>query len=72
MARRLREAGLDVVTCDPAPGMHPDVICRAEDLPFATGSFDVVACRVAAHHFEDVETAVAEMARVSRRPSPHR
>jgi SAM-dependent methyltransferase len=65
VARRLREAGLQVVTCDPAPGMRPDVICRAEDLPFADGSFDVVACRVAAHHFEDVRAAVAEMARVS-------
>lgn len=65
VARRLREAGLEVVTCDPAPGMRPDVICRAEDLPFANASFDVVACRVAAHHFEDVRAAVAEMARVS-------
>jgi SAM-dependent methyltransferase len=66
VARRLREVGLDVVSCDPAPGMRPDVICRAEDLPFAAGSFDVVACRVAAHHFEDVEAAVGEMARVAR------
>jgi SAM-dependent methyltransferase len=65
VARRLREAGVDVVTCDRAPGMHPDVICPAEDLPFASGSFDVVACRTAAHHFEDVAAAVAEMARVS-------
>lgn len=64
-ARRLREAGLRVVTCDPAPGMRPDVICRAEDLPFADSSFDVVACRVAAHHFEDVRVAVREMARVT-------
>jgi SAM-dependent methyltransferase len=66
VARRLREAGLEVVSCDPAPGMRPDVVCRAEDLPFADGSFDVVACRVAAHHFEDVAAAVAEMARVAR------
>ena len=66
VARRLREAGLEVVSCDPAPGMGPDVVCRAEDLPFAAGSFDVVACRVAAHHFEDVVRAVAEMARVAR------
>jgi SAM-dependent methyltransferase len=64
-AKRLREAGLEVVTCDPAPGMRPDVICRAEDLPFADGSFDVVASRVAPHHFEDVAAAVREMARVS-------
>jgi SAM-dependent methyltransferase len=65
VARRLREAGLEVVTCDPAPGMRADVICRAEELPFADGSFDVVACRVAAHHFEDVRAAVGEMARVA-------
>ena len=66
VARRLREAGLEVVSCDPAPGMQADVVCRAEDLLFADGSFDVVACRVAAHHFEDVHAAVAEMVRVSR------
>jgi SAM-dependent methyltransferase len=66
VARRLREAGINVVSTDPAPGMQPDVICRAEDLPFADGSFDVVACRVAAHHFEDIEKAVHELARVSR------
>lgn len=66
VARRLREAGLDVITCDPAPGMHPDVICRAEDLPFAPGSFDVVVTRIAPHHFEDVPAAIAAMARASR------
>ncbi|MSO95615.1 MAG: class I SAM-dependent methyltransferase [Thermoleophilia bacterium] len=65
LAGRLREAGIEVVSCDPAPGMHPDVICRAEDLPFADGSFDVVSTRVAAHHYDDVEQAVAEMARVA-------
>lgn len=65
VARRLRDAGLEVVTCDPAPGMHPDVICRAESLPFANGAFDLVACRTAAHHFVDPAAATAEMARVS-------
>jgi len=65
VTRRLREAGMDVVSSDPSPGMQPDVVCRAEDLPFADGSFDVVACRLAAHHFEDVERGLAEMARVS-------
>jgi SAM-dependent methyltransferase len=65
VARRLREAGSTVVTCDPAPGMKADVLCAAEHLPFADDSFDVVACRVAAHHFEDVATALREMARVS-------
>ena len=65
VARRLREAGIEVVSCDPAPGMQPDVVCRAEHLPFADGSFDVVATRVAAHHFADVAQAVREMARVA-------
>lgn len=65
VARRLREAGFQVVTCDPAHGMHPDVVCAAESLPFAAGSFDVVACRTAAHHFADVHAAVREMARVA-------
>jgi SAM-dependent methyltransferase len=65
VARRLREAGLEVVSSDPSPGMQPDVICAAEDLPFADASFDVVACRVAAHHFVDIQAAVAELGRVS-------
>ena len=66
VARRLRDAGLEVVTCDPAPGMRPDVVCRAESLPFAGGAFDIVACRTAAVHFADVRAAVREMARVCR------
>ncbi len=65
VARRLREAGAEVVTVDPAPGMRADVVCPAEDLPFADGSFDVVVTRIAAHHFADIGKAVGEMARVS-------
>jgi SAM-dependent methyltransferase len=65
VARRLREAGLQVVSADPAPGMQADVICRAEHLPFADGAFDFVVSRIAPHHFEDIATAVIEMARVS-------
>jgi SAM-dependent methyltransferase len=66
VARRLRERGATVVTVDPAPGMAADVIAPAEQLPFADGSFDAVACRVAAHHFHDVVAALKEMARVAR------
>jgi SAM-dependent methyltransferase len=66
VARRLREAGATVVTVDPAPGMQADTTASAEDLPFADGSFDAVACRIAAHHFHDVVAAVREMARVAR------
>jgi SAM-dependent methyltransferase len=67
VARRLREAGCTVVTVDPAPGMGADVVAPAEDLPFQDGSFDVVTCRIAAHHFTDIRRAVAEMARVTQR-----
>ena len=66
VARRLRDAGAQVVTVDAAPGMEPDVIAPADHLPFADSSFDVVACRIAAHHFPDVLAAVREMARVAR------
>jgi SAM-dependent methyltransferase len=66
VARRLRDAGCEVVSVDPAPGMQATVVARAEDLPFVDGSFDVVACRIAAHHFDDVRAAVGEMARVTR------
>jgi SAM-dependent methyltransferase len=66
VARVLRDAGLEVVTIDSAPGMQPTVISRAEEIPFADSSFDVVACRVAAHHFQDPANALKEMARASR------
>jgi len=67
VARRLREQGCTVITVDPAPGMKPDVVSSAEELPFADGSFDVVTCRIAAHHFPDIRAAVAEMARIAQR-----
>ncbi|MDP9307328.1 MAG: methyltransferase domain-containing protein [Actinomycetota bacterium] len=65
VARRLREQGCEVVTTDSSPGMKPDVVSRAEDLPFADGSFDCVVSRIAPHHFADVRRGVDEMARVS-------
>ena len=65
-ARRLREASFEVVTLDPAPGMQADVLAPAEHIPFADASFDVVACRIAPHHFDDVRAAIGEMARVAR------
>jgi len=36
----------------------------AENLPFAAASFDLVTCRVAAHHFPDAYRFVLEAARV--------
>ena len=67
VARRLREAGAEVVTVDAAPGMRPDVVAPADHLPFADASFDVVVCRIAAHHFPHALAALLEMARVARR-----
>jgi SAM-dependent methyltransferase len=66
VARRLRERGLQVVTADPAPGMAADTTAAAEHLPFADSSFDTVATRIAPHHFDDVQQAVRELARVAR------
>ena len=37
---------------------------KAEDLPFPDMSFDLVTCRLAAHHFEDPASFVAESFRV--------
>ena len=57
------------MSCDPAPGMQPDVICFAEELPFAdSSSFDLAVTRVAAHHFADVAPGDAR-ARPRRRAS---
>jgi SAM-dependent methyltransferase len=65
VARRLREAGLEVTTVDPAAGMQPDVVAPAEQLPLADASFDLVVSRLGAHHFADVRKALREMARVA-------
>jgi SAM-dependent methyltransferase len=66
-ANRLRAAGFRVTTLDPAPGMRADVLAPAEHIPIADSSFDVVTCRIAPHHFVDVEAAMQEMARVASR-----
>lgn len=52
---------------DFARGQGRDVQFVASDveaLPFATGGFPVVTCRIAAHHFANVAAAVREVARV--------
>ncbi|MBP2017629.1 SAM-dependent methyltransferase [Symbiobacterium terraclitae] len=41
-------------------------VADAETLPFPDGSFDVVTCRIAAHHFPAVERFCREAARVLR------
>jgi ubiquinone/menaquinone biosynthesis C-methylase UbiE len=39
----------------------------AEELPYETGTFDLVTCRVAAHHFSSPDEFVRETARVLRK-----
>jgi SAM-dependent methyltransferase len=41
-------------------------VMRAEALPFADAKFDLVTCRIAPHHFDDVRAFVTESARVLR------
>ncbi len=41
-------------------------LAAAEALPFADAAFDLVTCRLAAHHFGDVPAALAEFRRVVR------
>ena len=41
-------------------------IAAAESLPFQSASFDLVTCRIAPHHFEDVRRFLAETYRVLR------
>ena len=66
VARRLRDLGCDVTTLDRSSAMGPDVVAPAERIPLEDETFDIVASRIAAHHFEDVAGAVAEMGRVTR------
>ncbi len=39
-------------------------LASVDDLPFDDGSFDIITCRRAAHHFADIHHALAEMQRV--------
>jgi len=65
VTRRLRERGAEVVSLDPSPGMHADVLAPAEHIPFADGSFDCVVTRIAPHHFAEIREAIGEMVRVT-------
>jgi SAM-dependent methyltransferase len=56
-AKHARERGVDNVAFQ---------LAEAESLPFPGGTFDLVACRIAPHHFPDVGRFVAEVSRVLR------
>lgn len=55
--RFIRAAGIENVRFE---------VADAEDLPFADGSFDIVTCRIAPHHFPRPDRFVRESARVLR------
>ena len=70
-----------IVAVDPAPNMLAEVrrlagergvsgvetvAAFAESIPLPDQSFDLVVCRVAAHHFNDVGLAMSEMTRLAQ------
>jgi SAM-dependent methyltransferase len=69
-----------IVAVDPAPKMLAQVRrlaaergvtietieAFAESIPLASASFDLVVCRLAAHHFTDITKAMSEMARLAK------
>lgn len=69
VAHYLRNAGVEVVTCDLDAALRPDRVADIRQLPFGDAAFDVVsACEVLEHiPFTDVPRALAELSRVSRR-----
>ncbi|MDO8879534.1 MAG: class I SAM-dependent methyltransferase [Coriobacteriia bacterium] len=78
VALALARTGADVTACDLTPEMLDAaglllaehgcqaafVVAEASALPFPDESFDVVTCRIAAHHFPDAQAFFDEVARV--------
>ncbi len=72
------------VAVDPAPNMLAEVRqlalkrniametveAYAESIPLPSSSFDLVVCRLAAHHFDDLPRAMSEMTRIAK-PGGH-
>ena len=50
-----------------SPGSAPVVQAVAESLPFDEDSFDAAMAIITVHHWSDLQTGLAEMARVARR-----
>ena len=78
VALALARTGADVTACDLTPEMLEEagvllgeqacaaslVVADAAELPFDDESFDVVTCRIAAHHFAEAQAFFDEVARV--------
>lgn len=63
---RLLDRGSTAIGVDISPEPGPHVRARAQALPFADASFDTVVCHLAFMLFDEVESVVAELARVLR------
>lgn len=76
VARALRDAGAEVTGIDPITEMVTTAAERAPDiplaqaeaagLPFADGSFDAAVACLVFEHIDDVDAAIADVARVVR------
>lgn len=80
VALALARLGADVDACDLTPEMLETAerlladnecsarfaVGEATDLPYADDTFDIVTCRIAAHHFPDAQLFFNEVARVLR------
>lgn len=78
VALALARAGADVDACDLTPemiGAATDLladndctatftVAEAAELPYPDATFDIVTCRIAAHHFPDAQAFFGEVARV--------
>jgi ubiquinone/menaquinone biosynthesis C-methylase UbiE len=78
MALALARSGADVDACDITPEMLDAAgrlladndctatfaIAEAAHLPYPDAAFDIVTCRIAAHHFADAQSFFTEVARV--------
>jgi SAM-dependent methyltransferase len=57
----------EVMIAQRAPDAAPAVQAEAEQLPFADDAFDAAMAVLTIHHWQDLESGLAEMARVARR-----
>ncbi|GLK43836.1 MULTISPECIES: class I SAM-dependent methyltransferase [Novosphingobium] len=75
----------EVIACDLSPSMLDAVTgearrrgivnistrqAAAESLPFADGEFDAAACRMSAHHWQDLDAGLREARRVLKAGAP--
>lgn len=75
-SRELANRGFSVYAVEPSLMMqkqavpHPQVQCfngYAEDIPLPTSSVDGVVCILAMHHFSNLEKAIREMHRITKK-----